>query len=392
MKRDNSIRTLFLPCLIMLIVCLLSFPACAKVWVTDYSETSVTVEWDTPEGTTGVYIEEAERLSTINWDGSRRGKTLTIGELLNYTIEWGEGAYYHSGVVNSSARSYTITGLNPGTAIDVRVTYKFLFNENTSDDGKFYYGFHGTTVATTLERMVADPLPEPAQWKKVYTNGGIAWVEIPCPAPRNEDGVPGIVTGYECYIVGGPEAKINGNNEYPELRASGSYYDGILHIANSQVPVKQYGVVTVSIRTYRGYHTYRTFYGEKIWTSAWGWVRDVHYNVGGWKIERLVADSSFKVTRKKNWKQLKKNSLTVTISPVKYAISYDIYVSELTKKGKAKKWKKAATVYASDGQRVKKKITKIKGKYINPKKSYAVKVITNSRYGNSNGDNQKNVY
>ena len=353
MKRQSTVMPVSAPVVIALLVATLLLPATAfaadeiqaasaqqlgtcatqtdAVVQTDATKSSVTVEWGTPSQREG----DPDALSSY------------------YKVEWGEKGYAHAATVPFGTNSFKIEKLSAGITYQVKVSYCF-------EDG--VVPWRRKCTATTFTTGVTGT----AGWKYDYFINGNLSLSIPAAQ------IPSSVGGYSSVVLTGPkvnvkklEKRVTGYNYYNK------YDKGALHIIKESLPKKS-AVATVAVHDWL-----RTSDGMTIY--------------GAWMTKRVVADPYFYTGTVANGTGVYR--MKVTISPLKYAKSYTIYVGKRVGDKRADGtykvkggWKKAATVKAKSGKKVSAVISKFNGKALQAEgHNYAVKVVTNTEYGKSPG-------
>ena len=260
-----------------------------------------------------------DKTATITWDdpNADTDSYTTVG----YTVSWGAeyGKVTRSVQLDPSQRSYTVTGLKPGTKYYAKVEYRerssYSGNENT-------YTIGSGDIAS---RVVAPTGIEQTKWWYYAKSVEFTW--------DRQDAADEVE--YRVCKDGSKKVFKEDSLTYPPTEFS------VSKVSNNVV-------YTVQIRVH----------------DQWGW--------SAWSkkaylfTQPMVKDKKTKVVGK---------SLLISWDKIKGATGYDVYVSLKEKKG----YKKVASVKASKGSVTVKKLGK-KAK-INPKKKYYVYVVAKKKVG-----------
>ena len=346
-------------------------PASAEsqaVWQTDAAYTNVTVEWGVP----GIASDEnAEMLQwRVSW-AEHGGKIWSKPVVLNYNIK---------------KRECTIKGLAPGHSYDVRVGYRY---KNKKTGG--YVNVAGWRKCTVSTFMTGTGNPK--DWKYIfYANAyGSSYLELvmaaatPTTSPLAEH-------MYIMTVFSGPKFDTaTANYERPHWRPAAVYLMSNGYIRGSaSEPFSSVGwdngcldakAINITskgsaVATF-GVSSADLFPGC---STADGW------RYSAWQKKTLVADPMFEL----DWGS--GNNLEVRIPNLKYANSYTVFImkGKNTKSGKTNwsgTWYKAGAVHLSPGDETKYTISRCGKEKLNAngRVTYAVKVITNTSYGDSQG-------
>ncbi len=296
-----------------------------KITQINATKTSVEIQWTTPE---------YPKYEIINW----------------YKVSWEIDGKEKSATIsgNSIGLKYTITGLQHSSSYEVTITFEYIDSDGVNH--------HVTYGSTTVRTSIADAS---YSVKNLYYSGSRLKMKIRLPHGH-----------FQYDIISG--AKIDYSKYYDtNARTYGSvgiYSRGSDYINEDRYVDPKKGVSTFIIRRYVPGDKY-TNYDD---------------TCGAWVVKHFVPDPVVTADRRLN-------DIKVSIKPVKGASSYDVYIGLYTGRSKTddfiqgKKFVKVRRVPASNKTvtTIIKKYKKQKFKY--NKNQFVVRVITNSRYGSSNG-------
>lgn len=256
--------------------------------------------------------------ATIAWEDPEAGNTYytTTG----YTVTWGTdyGKTTNKVSLDSAQKSYTITGLQPGTKYYARVEYNYQSNSTKTA--------YSSPVGSgeVVSRVVTPTNLKQTKWWYYAKGVDFTW-KVQNAADKVE---------YRAYKSGSSKVAKKGSSNYPQKEYS------LSKVSNNVV-------YTVQMRVH----------------DKWGW--------SGWSKKAYLFTQPM-VNDKKT--KVKNNKLTITWGKIKGATSYSIFVSTKEKSG----YKKVATVKSTKSSCTLKKLGKAK---ISPKKKYYVYVVANKKVG-----------
>ncbi len=294
---------------------------------------------------------------TVKWNFANTGKPVIV---YSYKLEWKVGGKKRYVVLNESKNKYTIKGLQPNSTYTVSLKYR---KENS--DGSAKWVSYGKIEVLTDLGMVSLPENKYEYYRGVLVYKGAVtkgtYQYIVNPGPKRLYSTPKI-DEYGLYSI---DKYFNMRNlltgKTTILRPEGSYTcsypngeKGVIFVCGPG----SYGLLTVMFRPIRDNG------------PGWEWTG------GGWTVTRVVEDPVFTT-------KYDKNKIKVTINPLKYVDSYEVYIARakgISSDFKASGWEKAGTVRAKSGKKVSFTIKKYKKKAFGKKANYAVKVVAVTSY------------
>ena len=278
--------------------------------------------------------------------------------ITRYKVEWGEKKYTKHKWVKDSTHKLKITGLSPNTTYKVRISYRYWYETPESWIEAKWQECTAMTFTTGTEGT--------SGWKyNHFINGGLNMDIAAAQIPQGHG-------GYETVVVAGSKIYSDKKKQKRSEQYGVNAWDGKLNVsAGSDVLSAKGALATVAVRPY-------------MVAAGTGVV------YGAWKKKTLVADTTFNM----DWWTGDSGDykMKVTIDPLKNVQSYTVCMGKITGKKadgtyKVKKWTKAATVAADSNRKVSVIISKLGGKKLPSRNHrYAVKVVTNTKYGNSQGN------
>lgn len=255
--------------------------------------------------------------ATITWEDPNAGNSSYV--TTGYTVAWGDdhGTTTQSVALPATQKSFTFTGLKPGTKYYAKVTYSYKTTYGSYDDSWLDSDY-------VASRVVAPTGVKQTKWYYYANSVNFTWNEQEA-ADRVE---------YKVCKAGSTKTFAKDSFTYTPTSFSVN-------------KVKNNTMYTVQMRVH----------------DQWGW--------SGWSKKAYLFTQPM-VNAKKT--KVKGNKMTVIWGKIKGATSYSVYVSTKEKKG----YKKVATVKSSKSSVTVKKLGK---KKFSPKKNYYVYVVANKKVG-----------
>ncbi|MBQ9069635.1 MAG: fibronectin type III domain-containing protein [Eggerthellaceae bacterium] len=346
------------------------------MWQTNAGLNQVTVKWGVPANAKrdGVDMQHWRvswrKLGDEKWSGPE-------------TMAYSSSPY--------AAREYTIKGLEQGTTYEVRVGYRY----QVGGDGGSYVTVEDWRSCTATTGMTLTFGESSFDYHFTSHNESRAALEASVAGPKAFDNYT-TQFWYEWYVTPGAKLNATAANEWYKDSVR-SYVQQMGNQLSTNYGAKDHGYANTGAGSYDGLglrngNAVATVGVRTVFRST---SRDSKYNLietvakSGWSTKHVVADPQFRIG-KDIVSNYKVTGFTVEIPPLKGAQSYTIYLGKRKSANSSKVtgWKAAGTFAAKSGKTTKAVVSKYGGKKakFSLRGKWAVKVVTNTKYGSSPGD------